>query len=155
MFLLLSSSIILILCIAILYFPYLGYYGIDLGPSFILILITIIGLKSGKRSATLLGFFIGLIQDLMIQYLSLGFFSLLGTCFGYSIGNIRIIRDIRMKYILIFIVFFIYSYLYFMITYSESYFFYFKFSLIKTGLTIFVFFLLRNFFINFFKTIEK
>ncbi len=156
MFLLLNRLLIIIFLFSLsLYFPYLSYYGVDLTPNFILIIMTLVGLKTDKKISTIFGFFMGLIQDLTTQYLSLGFLTLLGPCFGYGIGNIKIIKDIRMRYILIFISFFIYFWFSFMVTYSESYFFYFKFSLIKTVLTIFIFFLLRKIFINSFKAIEK
>ena len=156
MSLLLSKiTVPIILCLLLLYFPYIDYYGIDLSPDFTLIIIILIALKTGRKQATLAGFFIGLLQDLLTQYLTLGFLSLLGTFFGYSVGSIQSIKKIDMKYILIFILIFIYLFFIFVIQYSEGYFFYFKFSIIKSVITILSLFLLRNIFINFFKSIEK
>ena len=153
----LSNKIIIlfILCLLILYFPHLEYSGIDISPDFFLIIVVLVSLKSSRINATLAGFFIGVTQDLLTQYLGLGFLSLLGSCFGYSVGNIKSIKKTIMKYILISISIFIYFFIFFLIKYSESYFFYLKFSLIKMIMTILPIFLLRIFFINFFKTIEK
>jgi len=152
MSLLLSKIIIAItLCFLLLYFPYIDYDGIDVSPDFSLIIIALIALNSGRRNATLAGFFIGLFQDLLTQYLTLGFLSLLGTCFGYGVGNIQSLKKIELMYLLIFITMFIYFFMNFIIQYSESYFFYFKFSFIKTFISIIPFFLLRKFVIKSFK----
>ena len=152
MSLLLSKIIIAItLCFLLLYFPYIDYDGIDVSPDFSLIIIVLIALNSGRRNATLAGFFIGLFQDLLTQYLTLGFLSLLGTCFGYGVGNIQSLKKIELMYLLIFITMFIYFFMNFIIQYSEDYFFYFKFSFIKTFISIIPFFLLRKFVIKSFK----
>ena len=75
MFLLLNRLLIIIFLFSLsLYFPYLSYYGVDLTPNFILIIMTLVGLKTDKKISTIFGFFMGLIQDLTTQYLSLGFF---------------------------------------------------------------------------------
>ena len=156
MFLLLSKiTIPIILCFLLLYFPYIDYEGIDVSPDFSLIIIVLIALNSDRGNATLAGFFIGLFQDLLTQYLTLGFLSLLGTCFGYSVGNIRFFKKTHMMYLSISFSVFIYFFMNFIIQYSEGYFFYFKFSFIKMFITIVFFFLLRKFFTIFFKSIES
>ena len=155
MFLLLNKiTIPIILCLLLLYFPYIDYNGIDISPNFSLIMIVLIALNSDRKSSTLAGFFIGLLQDLLTQYLTLGFLSLLGTCFGYGIGNIRFLKNTHMMYLLISFSVFIYFFMNFIIQYSEDYFFYFKFSFIKMLITVISLFLLRKFFTIFFKSIK-
>ena len=155
MFLSLSKIIIpIILFFLLLYFPYINYDGIDISPDFGLIIIVLIALNSSRRSATLAGFFIGLFQDLLTQHLTLGFLSLLGTCFGYSIGNIRFFKNTHMLYLSISFSIFIYFFMNFIIQYSEGYFFYFKFTLIKMFTTIISLILLK-FFFTFLKLIKR
>ena len=144
-----------ILFLLVLYFPSIEYNGIDISPDFTLLIIIIISLKSGQKSATVIGFLIGFIKDLITQYSSLGFLSLLTTCFGYSIGNLKVIRDTTMKYSLLTILIFLYFFVEYFLRYSESYFFYFKFSFIRTVSTLLVFLILRKTFTIFFKSIEK
>ena len=153
MSLLLSKTTVpIILCLLLLYFPYIDYDKIDISPDFSLIVIILIAFNSNRKNSTLAGFFIGLFQDFLTQYLTLGFLSLLGTCFGYSIGNIRFLKKIYMRYLFISFLVFIYFFMSFIMQYSESYFFYFKFSFIKMIITIITLFLLRFFFVILFKS---
>ena len=147
--------LLFILFLLALYFPHIEYNTIDISPDFTLLIIITISLKSGQKNATLIGFLIGLIKDLITQYSSLGFLSLLTTCFGYSAGNLKVIRDTTMKYLLLTILIFFYFFIEYFLRYSESYFFYFKFSFIKTVSTLLVFLILRKTFTIFFKSIEK
>ena len=150
-----NISIILILLLLELYFPYLVYNGLNINPDFFLILIILIGFKYGRLKSTLVGFLIGFIRDFLTQYFLFGFLSFLTTSFGYLIANIRYFRNLNMRYIFLFFSIIMYFYLSYYIQYSGSNIFFLKFSVIKTCLTMISYFILKALFTKSYNYFEK
>jgi len=137
------------------YAPIIYYNSSNLSPNFFIIIIIYCGLKYNKKTIIIISFFLGVFQDFLIQYEYLGIISILITSFGYAIANIKKIKNIKMKYILIIILVFIYFYSNESITNYENFFLIFKNSLINTFITISTYFLIRFLFRKRFFIIEK
>ena len=129
-------SILIALLLLELYSPDIKYDFIDISPDFLLILIVLLTFKSGRKNGTLIGFFVGLSKDLLTQYATFGFLSLIGSCFGYAIGSINYIKNTNMKYILVSVIVFGYFFIFYNLQYSSDYIFSLKFSFLKCIMTI-------------------
>ena len=137
------------------YAPIIYYNSSNLSPNFFIIFIIYCGFIYNKKTIIIISFFLGVFHDFLIQYEYLGIISILITSFGYAIGNIKKIKNIKMKYILIIISVFIYFYSNEFITNYENFFLIFKNSLINTFITISTYFLIRFLFRKRFFIIEK
>ena len=137
------------------YAPIIYYNSSDISPNFFIIIIIYCGFKYYKKTIIIISFFLGVFHDFLIHYEYLGIISILITSFGYAIGNIKKIKNIKMKYILIIILVFIYFYSNEFITNYENFFLIFKNSLINTFITISTYFLIRFLFRKKFFIIEK
>jgi len=146
---------ILFFLLLLFYAPILYYNSSSLSPNFLIIIIIYCGFKYNRITIIIISFFLGVFQDFLIQYEYLGIISILFTSFGYTIGNIKKIKNINMKYILIIISVFIYFYFNEFITNYENIFLIIKNSLINTLITISTYFLIRFLFRKRFFIIEK
>ena len=146
---------ILFFLLLLFYAPIIYYNSSNLSPNFLIIIIIYCGFKYNRITIIIISFFLGVFQDFLIQYEYLGIISILITSFGYAIANIKKIKNIKMKYILIIILVFIYFYSNEFITNYENSFLIFKNSLINTFITISTYFLIRFLFRKRFFIIEK
>ena len=135
---------ILLLLLFHFYFPYINYNLIDVSPDFLFLIILFSSSKLSKPKLVGLSFFIGLIKDVLTQYYFFGLSSFINSFLGYVIFNINSIKDKLFRYGIIFFIMFSYFFINYNFQYSESYIFYFKFSLIKSFLTFTMFFLFNR-----------
>jgi len=146
--------LILILLILHFYFPYTHYNSVDISPDFLLLVI-IGSLRYNGLKIILISFVIGIYKDFITQSYFLGFLTFVNTILGYIIQNLRSTIYKNAYYTFFSILIFFYFFTNYFLQYSESYFFYFKFSLIKTLTTIFALFLFNLLFPKNFKKDAK
>ena len=130
-----------------LYFPFIFYKTINIAPDFLLLLITIVSFKDNAKHYAVVGFLIGFIKDILIQYSWFGLITLLTFIFSYAINYIAKFNDINIKYLSFILLIFIYFYFYYFFQFSASPFFYIELSFIKTFITIIGYFII-NFIFN-------
>ena len=135
---------ILLLLLFHFYFPYINYNLIDVSPDFLFLIILFSPLQFTKSKVLMLSFFIGLIKDVLTQHYFFGFSSFINSFVGFVIFNIKSIKDKFFQYSIIFFIMFSYFFMNYFLHYTESYIFYFKFSLIKSFLTFTMFFLFNR-----------
>jgi len=133
--------ITLLLLILHFYFPSIDYNSISISPDFLLLIIIINSFYLNDSKTLLLGFIIGLLKDILTQSDYLGFLTFVTLVFSYALIKIKIYQKKDIQYFSISFLTFFYFFINYFLKYSESYFFYFKFSLIQAILTIFILFL--------------
>ena len=147
--------IILFLLILHFYFPSINYSSINISPDFLLIIIVISSFYLNDSKTLLLGFSIGLLKDILTQSDYLGFLTFITLFFSYGLIKIKIYKKKNIQYFSISFLMFIYFFANYFLKYSESHFFYFKFSLMQYIITIFILFLFYLIFNERFKKNEK
>jgi len=147
--------IILFLLILHFYFPSINYNSINISPDFLLIIIVISSFYLNDSKTLLLGFSIGLLKDILTQSDYLGFLTLITLIFSYGLIKIKIYKKKNIQYFSISFLMFIYFFANYFLKYSESFLFYFKFSLMQYIVTIFILFLFYLIFNERFKKNEK
>tara|TARA_Y100000994_G_C15452116_1_gene343050 strand:+ start:123 stop:563 length:441 start_codon:yes stop_codon:yes gene_type:complete len=127
----------LFLLILYFYFPSISYASINITPDFLLIMIIINSFYLIDSRILLLGFSIGLLKDFLTQSDYLGFLTLITLFFAYALIKIKSYKNKNIQYAYILCLMFIYFFINYFLKYSESYFFYFQFSLLQCVVTIF------------------
>ena len=125
-----------------LYFPSFIYKNINIAPPFFLLLIILISFKYDSKSSIIISFFIGLTKDFLIQYSWFGFITLLTSAFAYILSYIVKLNDISIKYLLSSLLILFYFYLYYLFQFSGSFIFYLELSIIKTLVTIILYYII-------------
>tara|TARA_B100000945_G_C20330512_1_gene572163 strand:- start:503 stop:943 length:441 start_codon:yes stop_codon:yes gene_type:complete len=141
----------LFLLILYFYFPSISYASINITPDFLLIMIIINSFYLIDSKILLLGFSIGLLKDFLTHSDYLGFLTLITLFFAYALTKIKSYKNKNIQYVYILCLMFIYFFINYFLKYSESYFFYFQFSLIQCVITIFTLFIFKIIFNERFK----
>jgi len=125
-----------------LYFPSIFYKNSNIIPAFFLLLIFFISFKYNRKKTLLIGFIIGFLKDILIQYSWFGFITLLTSIFTYAITYLVKINNINIKYMLSALLILIYFYFYYLFQFSASFIFYLELSFVKTLTTIIAYFII-------------
>lgn len=124
--------LIIFLIILQLYFPVLHYNHIDVSPNFFLTALIIFSLKYNSDKIILLGFVLGMINDILLSSNYFGFVTLLYTIFSFFLLRVDIYKSRNIYNMYTMLSFFVCIFLMYVFRYSDTYFFYCKYSLIKS-----------------------
>ena len=144
----------LILIILLFYFPSLNITYINVSPDFFLIILIINSSYLNEYKFLLLGLLIGLFHDFLTQTNYLGFITLIFVLSSYFLLKIKIYKPSKIYQLLIFLLILLCSFSKYTLSYSETYLFYFKFSLIQSIFTYFILFLIKIVFSERFKKFD-
>ena len=143
-----------ILIILLFYFPSLNISYINVSPDFFLIILIINSSYLNEYKFLLLGLLIGLFHDFLTQTNYLGFITLIYFLSSYFLLKIKIYKPSKIYQLLIFLLILLCSFSKYTLSYSETYLFYFKFSLIQSIFTYFILFLIKIVFSERFKKLD-
>lgn len=124
--------LVITLIILQLYFPVLHYNHIDVSPNFFLIALIVFSLKNNSDKIILVGFGMGIVNDILLSSNYFGFVTFLYTIFSYILLRSDNYKSRNIYNIYTMLSFFVCVYLMYVFSYSDTYFFYFKYSLIKS-----------------------
>ncbi len=155
---LLSNKIIyyiiltLVIFIVQVNFPYILFYNnYKITLDLILVYITIAALLKGSYKLIFYAFIYGIIQDIVFSTSQLGllsFISSLSTFFLISLKNYDNLWDMKMKYIVIFLIYLFHFVFYYLILYNDMFSVIFLISFFQAIFTFLLFFLVSNFIIK-------
>ena len=143
-----------ILIILLFYFPSLNISYINVSPDFFLIILIINSSYLNEYKFLLLGLLIGLFHDFLTQTNYLGFITLIYVLSSYFLLKIKVYKPSKIYQLLIFLLILLCSFSKYTLSYSETYLFYFKFSLIQSIFTYFILFLIKIVFSERFKKLD-
>lgn len=143
-----------ILIILLFYFPSLNISYINVSPDFFLIILIINSSFLNEYKFLFLGLLIGLFHDLLTQTNYLGFITLIYVLCSYFLLKIKVYKTLKIYQLLIFLLILLCSFSKYTLLYSETYLFYFKFSLIQSIFTYFILFLIKILFSERFKKLD-
>lgn len=143
-----------ILIILLFYFPSLNISYINVSPDFFLIILIINSSYLNEYKFLLLGLLIGLFHDFLTQTNYLGFITLIYVLSSYLLLKIKVYKPSKIYQLLIFLLILLCSFSKYTLSYSETYLFYFKFSLIQSIFTYFILFLIKIVFSERFKKFD-
>ena len=143
-----------ILIILLFYFPSLNISYINVSPDFFLIILIINSSYLNEYKFLLLGLLIGLFHDFLTQTNYLGFITLIYVLCSYFLLKIKVYKTLKIYQLLIFLLILLCSFSKYTLLYSETYLFYFKFSLIQSIFTYFILFLIIILFSERFKKLD-
>jgi len=143
-----------ILIILLFYFPSLNISYINVSPDFFLIILIINSSYLNEYKFLLLGLLIGLFHDFLTQTDYLGFITLIYVLCSYLLLKIKVYKPSKIYQLLIFLLILLCSFSKYTLSYSETYLFYFKFSLIQSIFTYFILFLIKIVFSERFKKLD-
>ena len=143
-----------ILIILLFYFPSLNISYINVSPDFFLIILIINSSFLNEYKFLFLGLLIGLFHDFLTQTNYLGFITLIYVLCSYFLLKIKVYKTLKIYQLLIFLLILLCSFSKYTLLYSETYLFYFKFSLIQSIFTYFILFLIKILFSERFKKID-
>ena len=143
-----------ILIILLFYFPSLNISYINVSPDFFLIILIINSSFLNEYKFLFLGLLIGLFHDFLTQTNYLGFITLIYVLCSYFLLKIKVYKTLKIYQLLIFLLILLCSFSKYTLLYSETYLFYFKFSLIQSIFTYFILFLIIILFSERFKKLD-
>ena len=95
-----SSALIRVIFITVLilifqiFIPEININGLEINPDLIIILIAYFGYYYGRLVAIIIGFLLGLIQDLITQYELIGIMAFSKSIIGYILGTMELYHSI-------------------------------------------------------------
>ena len=133
------------------YFPVIYLDSITISPDIILVYLSIMVILFSRYKIILLGFFLGLIQDLIFQVSLLGLFSFLKSLCIYLVGSIALYDNVwsrLMKYTVLFSSYFIHFFIYFFIIINDnaSWIIILQYSTLQTLFSFMIFWLINEYF---------
>ena len=137
---------IITLLILGLYFPSIQYNQIDVSPNFFLISILIFSFCNNDYKVILLGFFFGLINDILLSTYYHGLLTIIFTFFSYILYRANFYKNRMLVNPLNITLLYLTIFLFYITRYEDSYFFYITYSSINTFLSFIVLLLFDNFF---------
>ena len=129
-----------------LYFPALYYNDIDISPDFFLLSLIVLSISFSNYKIILAGILIGFINDLLISTNYFGFITIIYALFAYLLLRLNIYKTNDIFNLFIIISFYFCTISIYLLRYSDSYFFYVKYSLIKLAVSFMVLFMIDKFF---------
>ena len=136
----------ILLIILHLYFPSLYYNDIDISPDFFLLSLIVLSISFSSYKIILVGLLIGFINDLLISTNYFGFITIIYALFAYLLLRLNIYKTNDIFNLFIIISFYFCTISIYLLRYSDSYFFYVKYSLIKVAISFMVLFMIDKFF---------
>ena len=136
----------ILLIILHLYFPALHFNDIDISPDFFLLSLIVLSLTISNYKIILAGILIGFINDLLITTNYFGFITIIYTLFAYLLLRLNTYKTNDIFNLFIIISFYFCTISIYLLRYSDSYFFYIKYSLIKLAFSFMVLFMIDKFF---------
>ena len=103
------------MCIQI-FIPTFHYYNLVIVPDILIIFLTYIGFYYGRFYVIILGFFMGILQDLITQVELMGAMAFTKSAIGFGLGTLVLYRNVWSGRIRLFFIFLLYS-LHFLIYY--------------------------------------
>ena len=136
----------ILLIILHLYFPALYYNDIDISPDFFLLSLIVLSISFSNYKIILAGILIGFINDLLISTNYFGFITIIYALFAYLLLRLNIYKTNDIFNLFIIISFYFCTISIYLLRYSDSYFFYVKYSLIKLAVSFMVLFMIDKIF---------
>jgi len=106
---------IIIMCLQI-FIPAFNFYNLVIVPDILIIFLTYIGFYYGRFYVIILGFFMGISQDLITQVELMGAMAFVKSAIGFGLGTLALYRNIWSGNIRMFYIFLLYN-LHFLIYY--------------------------------------
>ena len=88
--------------------PVININGLEMTPDILIIFLAYLGYYYGRWETIIMGFFLGLIQDLATQYELIGMMAFVKSLSGYGLGTMALYRNIWHRNFRIFFIFFIF-----------------------------------------------
>ena len=99
--------------------PVININGLEMTPDILIIFLAYLGYYYGRWETIIMGFFLGLIQDLATQYELIGIMAFVKSLSGYGLGTMALYRNIWHRNFRIFFIFFIFLLHFFMYQYIK------------------------------------
>ena len=99
--------------------PVININGLEMTPDILIIFLAYLGYYYGRWETIIMGFFLGLIQDLATQYELIGMMAFVKSLSGYGLGTMALYRNIWHRNFRIFFIFFIFLLHFFMYQYIK------------------------------------
>ena len=138
-----------------LYFPSIFYKTTNISPDFLLLLILYISFKYTRVNVLVIAFLCGFIKDILISYSWFGLIALLVTIFAYMASHLKKINSVSINYIFSSLLIFFYFYFYFLFQFSYSFIFCLELSIVKTLMTILIYFVIKVIYSRSYNYFEK
>ena len=106
---------IIVMCIQI-FIPAFNFYNLVIVPDILIIFLTYIGFYYGRFYVIILGFFMGISQDLITQVEIMGAMAFTKSAIGFGLGTLALYRNVWSGNIRMFFIFLLYN-LHFLIYY--------------------------------------
>jgi len=106
---------IIVMCIQI-FIPAFNFYNLVIVPDILIIFLTYIGYYYGRFYVIILGFFMGISQDLITQVELMGAMAFTKSAIGFGLGTLALYRNVWSGNIRMFFIFLLYN-LHFLIYY--------------------------------------
>ena len=108
-----------------------------------------------KKIYIFITFVIGLTKDFLIQYSWFGLLTILTSIFGYILIYIIEFNNMLIKYISFIFLLLVYFYFYFLFQFSYSFIFCLELSIVKTLMTILIYFVIKVIYSRSYNYFEK
>ena len=108
----------LIILVLQIFIPIINFNGLEMTPDILIIFLTYIGYYYGRMETIIIGFLLGVIQDIVTQYELIGIMAFVKSLIGYGLGTMALYRSIwhrNLRIIFIFSLYFLHFYIYYYI----------------------------------------
>ena len=98
-----------------IFIPIINITGLEITPDILIIFLTYIGYYYGRMETIIIGFLLGVIQDIVTQYELIGIMAFIKSLIGYGLGTMALYRSIwhrNFRIIFIFIIYLLHFYIY-------------------------------------------
>ena len=136
----------ILLIILQLFFPAIYYNDIDISPDFFLLSLIVLSINFSSYKIIIAGLIIGFMNDLLISTNYFGFITVIYALFAYLLLRLNIYKTNDMFNLFLIIAFYFCTISMYLLRYSDSYFFYIKYSLIKVVISFMVLFMVDKIF---------
>ena len=101
-----------------IFIPVININGLEIAPDILIIFLTYIGYYYGRLETIIMGFSLGLIQDIVTQFELIGIMAFSKSLLGYGLGTMALYRSIwhrNFRICFIFINYFLHYFIYYYI----------------------------------------
>ena len=98
-----------------IFIPIININGLEITPEILIIFLTYIGYYYGRMETIIIGFLLGVIQDIVTQYELIGIMAFIKSLIGYGLGTMALYRSVwhrNFRIIFIFIIYLLHFYIY-------------------------------------------
>ena len=103
--------------------PVININGLEMTPDILIIFLAYLGYYYGRWETIIMGFFLGLIQDLATQYELIGIMAFVKSLSGYGLGTMALYRNIwsvKSRMLFIFLMYFLHFLIFYFIKFNGA-----------------------------------